>query len=230
MSQNPKIYWARPITTYSRTHFDALERHESGEKYLTDEQLNMHYELAYKYQAIERIVYKSLTEKSYDIVDPGSQEVADSFEIWRNQSKENKAQPMPFFTALTQSCDDIIFTCFDDDLTSPDAPDISNRIGCGVSKEVDAVVNRENPGKVLSISVSLHQPLTDGSIVRATITSISYLKWPKNRDVEKDIVIDGPITSGPWAKQYVCLNYPQTKALLILQGYESRSSKHKENQ
>lgn len=230
MSQNPKIYWARPITSYSRTHFDILNAFSNGEKTLCDEQLKIHSALAVHCAAVEQKVYSHLKQAGYDIVDPGSNEVAISFEAWRNQSEKNKANPMPFFTDLTKSCDDIVFTCFDDDLSSPDVVNAPHRVGCGVWKEVDTVASREQPGKILSIDVRFNNPLTDGSFVSGNSITTIYLQWPKNRDVEKDIAIDGPFLSGPYARRYTCLDYAQTKALLVLQGYESRSSKHKEKQ
>lgn len=169
---------------------------------------------------LEQEVYALLQAQGYTVVDPGSQEVASNFEVWRNLKDEHKANPMPFFTELAESCTRIVFSCFDDALSTSDAPNTNNRIGCGVVAEVNAWAHAKGLFNVPYIGYSfdnqgvlyLHQ---------------HFIQWPNMyQDAEKlcsanFVIIDNA------RKTLTCLNYPQTKALLVLQGYVSRSSKHK---
>lgn len=219
MSQQT-IYWARPITTYSRTHQQAIEKHQSGDVQLSDAQLKLHCDLIVKCMQLEKEVYTLLQAQGYTVVDPGSQEVASNFEVWRNLKNEHKANPMPFFTELAESCTRIVFSCFDDALSTSDAPNTNNRIGCGVVAEVNAWAHAKGLFNVPYIGYSfdnqgvlyLHQ---------------HFIQWPNMyQDAEKlcnanFVIIDNA------RKTLTCLNYSQTKALLVLQGYVSRSSKHK---
>lgn len=220
MSRKPTIYWARPITTYSRTHLNAIEAHKNGEENLSDRELKLHCDLLQKCLELETKVHDLLQRQGCNVVDPGSKGVAEAFEAWRKQADENKANPMPFFTNLAEGCDKIIFTCFDDALQSENAPSTNNRIGCGVVKEVNAWAHNKNHFNVACLSYDYYEK--DGLNIR-----IFHVDWPQG-EIDGDVLCDHHyILQSKNHKLLTCLDYPQTKALLLLQGYKSRSSKHK---
>tara|TARA_R110000868_G_scaffold218576_1_gene468887 strand:- start:29833 stop:31146 length:1314 start_codon:yes stop_codon:yes gene_type:complete len=233
--KRPKnIYWARPITTYSVTHKNALEAHESGVRILTPEKVQMHTALYEKYKVCEEEVHAFLEGRGYVVVDPGSQKVADAFEAWQREPlsqvntkfdekvadqyifyrqlekaiseyKDRLASPMPFFTKLCDSCQEIAFMPFRDALTAYGVINSINRIGCGMEKEIDSMSNRRKPADVMM----LHYDEGDTG---------PKIKMSQPFDWNAAKFDSGVVT---------CLDYPSTKALLVLDGYVSRSSKHK---
>lgn len=221
MSQQT-IYWARPITSYSRTHKNAIEDHQSGKETLSDAKLKLHCDLLVKCMQLENEVYTLLQAQGFTVVDPGSQEVSSKFEAWRNQSDENKEKPMPFFTRLAESCSRIVFSCFDDALKASNVPNTNNRIGCGVVAEVNAWAHAKGEFNIPYIGY-----IFDNQDV--LYLKQSFLPWPSiQKDAEKLCDVNFVIIDNA-NKTLTCLNYPQTKALLVLQGYKSRSSQYKNN-
>ena len=247
MFQKPTIYWARPITTYSRTHKKAIEKHQSGEETLTDAELKLHCELYPQCVQLEQAFHQWLTSQCLSVVDPGSEAVASAFDAWQEQpvtdyyendngelssdvlhdlyltaqkeKKERCKNPMPFFTDLAKNCQYIIFTCFDDNLRSDAAPAVPNRIGCGVVQEVNAWAHAKQKFEISFLSYRIE----DDQVKIET----SNVFWPSD-EMDGDVLCDRhQVLTGDNTVKLTCLDYPQTKALLLLQGYKSRSSKYK---
>jgi hypothetical protein len=241
--KKPKVYWAHPITMYSRTHKQKIDDHKSGKNTLDREMLALHHALYIECIERENEVHQHLKTMGYDVIDPGCKEIDEKFKAWQeepltkyfkddngelpadilaelhqkalNERSERLAKPMPFFTNLSKNCDVIAFTDFKDELYSVDAPLQKMRIGSGVWKEIDSVVNRSNVGEVVYLRCY------EDDIGPVVFQSAPY-PWPKNRQ-QNDYVTE---QEGP----FCCLSYPATKALLVLEGYTSQSSKHKNKQ
>ena len=84
-------------------------------------------------------IIAALEAQGFQVIDPGSAEIADLFALYRAQNPDNY---MPFFKMVCAKCDALAMMPFPDDQQAEGVPNVPLRIGAGVWYEAESVFER----------------------------------------------------------------------------------------
>jgi hypothetical protein len=113
----------------------------------------------------DRNVINTLKDQ-LDIIDPASEDMQNHFEAYRANHPNNYMQ---FFIDKCNLCDGVMFFTFPDNVIAENVPQVTNRVGAGVAKEVESFWTRPNKGSVWHIPIQ-----QNGSWERQVITDWRY--------------------------------------------------------